>query len=306
LQRAELLQALEEVNQEQKQLQEEWKKSEIEAAAKSEQMALMMEECHDLEQEIARNNKLQAAARKEAALLKRQANDLKNELATAACESKESMAEIEGLKKLVVSSPERRQKQLAESKLRNEAEKENLATLETESRDISTSLRHTDEAGKDLQIVTASLQELQAEAHKQEELSRNLQAAKERVFAAQARQQELDEQTIETERSLQRAEEKQLTQQKQHQMQMEACHEALEAAKHQMLQGEQERRSGVQRIHDAQEKVLAMQADLEQERVHMRHELQTTIAEYKQVAEKFMQRDHRRLQALTEASTTCD
>jgi translation initiation factor IF-2 len=285
-------------------LQEEWKKSEIEAAAKSEQMAQMMEECHDLEQEIARNNKLQAASRKEAALLKRQANDLKNELATATCESKESMAEIEGLKKLVVRSPERRQKQLADGKLRNEAEKENLAALETESRDILTSLRHADEACKDLQIVIASLQELKAEAHKHEELSRNLQAEKERVYAAQARQEELQEQTVETERSLQRAEEKQVAQQKQHQMQMEACLEALEAAKRQMLQGEQERRSGVQRVHDAQEKVQALQADVEQQRVDMRHELQSTIAEYKQVAEKFMQRDHRRLQALTEAAAS--
>ena len=111
-----MLLALEEINQENALLNEQFETTKLESNTKFQEMDEVERECEELEIEIARNNKLQAAKREEATELKRQANDLKDEIATATLALQEAQAEHDSLASKIVSSPDRRAHELESQK----------------------------------------------------------------------------------------------------------------------------------------------------------------------------------------------
>ena len=108
-----MLSTLDELNEENLELKKQLEFTEDESQFKSQEMQQVVDECQELELEIARNNQLQTTAREEGAALKKTATDLKDELATATWGLEEAEAEEERLRAQVVSSPDRRKAEMA-------------------------------------------------------------------------------------------------------------------------------------------------------------------------------------------------
>lgn len=292
------MQALEELNVENAQLADQLDQTATDSQAKYSEMDEIVTECQDLELEIARNNKLQAAAREEAATFKKQANDLKDQLATAQWALQEAEAEEESLRGKVVSSPDRRRMQLVAKKERLEREKDECASLQTQLQDCKTKAMHVQQASKDIQGVSATLDELQEEFSRYEQLVRQSEETVDKITTNEKKAAGGIEETEEAERYLHRSEEKIAHQRKQHKMQVEASHEALEMVKSQLLAVEKDRRDGMARVESGETEVRALEAAIEQARGETHREVQSMIADYRETEKLYLDRNDKRMAAI--------
>jgi chromosome segregation ATPase len=293
-----LLQALEELNVENTQLTEQLDHTAADSHVKYSEMEQVITDCQELELEIARNNKLQAAAREEASAFKKQANDLKDQLATAQWALQEAEAEEESLRSKIVSSPDRRKRDLTAKKERLEKDKEECSNLQMQLQDCKTKAMNVQQATKDMQSVLVVLKELQEEFSRYEQLVRQSEETIEKIEANEKKAADILEVTEETERYLHRSEEKIVYQRKQHKMQIEASHDALEMVKSQLLSVEKDRRDGMARVEAGETEVRALEAAIELARVKTQEEIQTMIAEYQETEKLYLARNNKRMTAI--------
>jgi hypothetical protein len=294
----ELLAALEELNVENAQLAEQLDHTAADSHVKYSEMEQVITECQELELEIARNNKLQAAAREEASAFKKQANDLKDQLATAQWALQEAEAEEESLRSKIVSSPDRRKRDLTAKKERLEKDKEECSNLQMQLQDCKTKAMNVQQATKDMQSVLVVLEELQEEFSRYEQLVRQSEETIEKIEANEKKAADILEVTEETERYLHRSEEKIVYQRKQHKMQVEAAHDALEMVKSQLLSVEKDRRDGMARVEAGETEVRALEAAIELARVKTQEEIQAMIAEYHETEKLYLARNTKRMTAI--------
>jgi chromosome segregation ATPase len=293
-----LLQALEELNVENTQLTEQLDHTAADSHVKYSEMEQVITDCQELELEIARNNKLQAAAREEASAFKKQANDLKDQLATAQWALQEAEAEEESLRSKIVSSPDRRKRDLTAKKERLEKDKEECSNLQMELQDCKTKAMNVQQATKDMQSVLVVLEELQEEFSRYEQLVRQSEETIEKIEANEKKAADILEVTEETERYLHRSEEKIVYQRKQHKMQVEAAHDALEMVKSQLLSVEKDRRDGMARVEAGETEVRALEAAIELARAKTQEEIQAMIAEYHETEKLYLARNNKRMTAI--------
>jgi chromosome segregation ATPase len=293
-----LLQALEELNVENTQLTEQLDHTAADSHVKYSEMEQVITDCQELELEIARNNKLQAAAREEASAFKKQANDLKDQLATAQWALQEAEAEEESLRSKIVSSPDRRKRDLTAKKERLEKDKEECSNLQMQLQDCKTKAMNVQQATKDMQSVLVVLEELQEEFSRYEQLVRQSEETIEKIEANEKKAADILEVTEETERYLHRSEEKIVYQRKQHKMQVEAAHDALEMVKSQLLSVEKDRRDGMARVEAGETEVRALEAAIELARVKTQEEIQAMIAEYHETEKLYLARNTKRMTAI--------
>lgn len=293
-----MTQALEDVNQENAQLQEQEQQVIRESKVQFQEMEEVMRECEELEIEIARNNKLQAAARQEAATLKKTANDLKDQVATAVWALQEAEAEEEQLRVLVVSSPDRRKADMLVREERLRKVKKECADLETAVQECKTKVVNAKQALQDLDATNALLDDLQEHASTYTELVRKKEETRKRLQACENKTAEIDKQIVETTRHLARSEEKILHQRRQHKLQIDAAHEALALAKSQLLRVEKERRAGVARVEAGEAAVQALEDAIAGDTAQAEAALHSVVAEYQAVEASFLKRNQERMDAL--------
>jgi chromosome segregation ATPase len=259
-QRKELIKALNEVHDENKQLHQQLTESQASSKQKNAELDEIMEECRELELEIAQDNRRQATAREEAVQLKRQANDLKDELTAAEWKNEELEADEEKLRALIVSSPDRRRAEVEDRRERVLVEKKENVTIDNKIQQNKIAIRNLQKAERNLKTTTAKLEELHKAAH--------------------------------------RAEEKILARRKQNALQLQAAQEALDTAKSRLLNVEKERREGMLRVQQGEAEVHSLHAAMEDDRVKTEKEIQEMVAEYKELERAFFERDRLRLAAL--------
>lgn len=294
-QRIPLITNLNDCMEENEQLNQELIRTERECHVHFQEMEEVIRECQELELEIARNNKLQAAARQEAAELKQQANVLKDELATATWALKEAEAEEENWRRQVVSSPNRRKKELAQKQEQLDVEKEECWEMEEQLQQCKVKASNLQKAIKDLQVASARLEELQTQAAKYKELTLALEETFEKIKANEKETTEIADYTLEAERTLLRTEEKIPHERKQFDLQIQATQEALDLAKTQLLAVEKERRSAMARLTASEDEVKSLEAALEAERANTQREIQSMLEVYKQAERALLKRNKKLL-----------
>jgi hypothetical protein len=293
-----LIQALDDVNAENAELQEQEQQVIRESKEQFHELEQVMRECEELEVEISRNNKLQAAARDEASLLKKTANDLKDQVATAVWALQESEAEEEKLRSLIVSSPDRRKSELMVRKERLMKVKDECTQLETSIQTCKTKIANASRVLNELDKTNSILEDLQEQADSYIELVRKTEEARKRYQSVQKKNESVEKQIEEISWQLVRSEESIAHQRKQHKLQMDAVHEALEEAKSVLLRVERERREGIARIEAGEAEVQAIAAVMDEERVQNDAEIHAMIDEYKVVEAAFLKRNQSRMDAL--------
>ena len=293
-QRAEFIAALEEVDDENKQLQEQLTQAKQSSKIKSTELKEIMDECNELEVEIGRDNRIQATLREEAAQLKRQANDMKDELTAAEWTLEELEAKEQNLRAQIVSSPERRKQEAEELRARVQLGKKENSAIEHKIQQCTTSVRNLQKTEKDLLATTTMLRDLHQSATKYMDLVQSIDDIKAKTAEQTKKLQELVEETKQTQRKLHRSDEEILAQRKQHAMELEAAQEALDSFKSQLLVVEKDRREGMLRVQKGEAEVQAIKAAMEAERVKTEREIQQMIAQYKKAERCFMERDRAR------------
>lgn len=258
-------------------------------------------QCMELEREIAKSNKLQAAKREEAAQLKKQVNALKDELATSSWTLQELQAQEEGLAAQIVSSPDRRRRQLDEKKQALEHGKAETRRMQQEIADGKTKMVRLKQAIQDLKHTMVLQQEVLEEARKYQEAADKVQTTLLDVKNTQAKTDELEEKTDEAERSLMRLEEKLMHMRKQAKMKMDAVLDRIDIGNEQLLIVERERREAKARVEAGEAQVRTLQAQMEAERLEGQQELSKLVEEYRALEQFFYQRNDKRMAAVEAA-----
>jgi kinetochore protein Nuf2 len=300
--RTALLEVLEKLHMENEELRQQLEEVQAESSIKMEEFDRVAKECQELESEIARSNKLQASKREEATLLKKEVTTLKDELASATWTLQETQAEEEVLKGQVVSSPDRRKRELQEKKEYLEKEKEETRRLQQEIADGKAKTVRLQQAIKDLQDTMSLQRQVLDEASKYDDLKSQLEETTKEVEANQIKTAEVEESTEEAERSLFRLEEKLSHLRKQSKMKMDAVQDRLDVAKEQLLIVEKERRDGMARVEAGEAEVQALKEQMKAEQERTEEEIATMIAAYKELEEDFDRRNEKRMQAIQAAT----
>jgi hypothetical protein len=298
LQRIALRETLEQANQENAKLLVQLEEAEQEYHKKQGELTEIEKDCKELEGEIAHFGKLQATARVESEALKKQANDLKDELDTANWALQEAEAEEERLRMQVVSSPDRRKRELSSNRERLQMEKKQYRELTSTIEDCKTKALNVQQAAKDLDMSLVALKALEQVAVEHgnivDQLDNKLQAIKLQDKEKEA----VLAKTAEAERSLHRSEEKIAFQRKQQKLQKTAVHEAIDAATAQLLAVEKDRRDGMQRIAAGEAEIQALEEAIEKERLKTEEEIQEIVREYKKTETLFLERTEHRLKTI--------
>ena len=297
-QRHQLIRALDEVNLEQEQLQRQLETAEQSSQGQFAVLQEIQSECQDLELDIARHNRLQAQAREEASRLKKQANDLKDELASVSWALQEAEAEEESWRAQLVSSPDRRHKELERNMDKLQQEKQESDQLQTRIATCKLLLHHSNEAIQQLESTTSQLGDLKKAVARRNDLERQLESTQQAIAETEQRVRDLEREQEQAERALARADEKIAHQRQHYAMQLEATQEALEFSKAKLLEVEQDRREGLARVEAGEHEVQQLQSKMEQEKETTHNELQVLISDYKATERLFLQRNAQKMQAL--------
>lgn len=292
------MKALEEVNEEHTHLSAQFESIQIDSENKFKEMEDVQQECEELEMEIARNNKLQAAKREESTELKKRHNELKDQLATVSLALQEAEAEYESFRSRIVSSPERRKRQLHDSNFELDYEKRQVKVMEEKLLDIKTKIVHVTQAIKDIPEVTDMVEEAIEAAKKQahlEEQRDTVRTNKETILKKKAG---ILEDVKEAKGSLNRLEEKLVHMRKQGKVKMSAAHEAVEQANAQLLEVEQDHLEGLARVEASELEVKAMETSIELERENTREEMKAMIAEYQEMERHVLQQNAKLMAAI--------
>jgi uncharacterized protein YdcH (DUF465 family) len=297
-----MLQSLEELNQENNELNKQLLVSERQADSKFLEMKEVVQECQELELEIARNNRLQASAREEAATLKKQANELKDELATVHWALQETEAEEERLRAAVVSSPDRRKADMANRRQRLDAIKLECAATESHVQNSKTKIRTVTQIQKEVESTLSILEALGEQAAQYAQLIRRLEETRDTIALHEKHTVDITHAADAAERDHARASKAIVHQSQQQALQIKAAQEALDMAKSQLLALEKDRRDGMARVEAGEQQVREMEAALERERRQTEAEVEDMIAEYKETERLFLERHAKRM-ALIEGSS---
>lgn len=293
-----MLLALEEINQENALLNEQFEAIKMESNIKFSEMDEVERECEELEIEIARNNKLQAAKREEATELKRQANDLKDEIATATLALQEAQAEYDTLSAKIVSSPDRRAHELESQKAALEHEKNESKALEEKLQSAKTKILYVNQAVRDIPEITDLMEETLEAGHKLKQVQEQIGEASSEAAAIDKKTSAIVDEMEESEAALHRNEDKLSHVRKQAKVKMDAAQEALDVAKEQLLMVEKDHREGMNRVEAGEAEVRAMEAQIEEERKRTQEEISQLMFEYHQTEKRIIEENSKLMKAI--------
>jgi len=294
--RNEIVNALQEVHNEHELLSEQLQKTQLDSRAKMEEIDVVVRACQDLESEIARSNKVQASKREEAAVLKREVNDLKDQLASTNWALQEAQEEEGRLRGLIVSSPDRRQREVATAEEELEHLKEEGRNLESEIEKATTCNARLEQKISTLQDLVELQKVILQEAHKNKAAMAELQETEKAIDKNRAELEEAHEKLDVAERNLVRVEERLQQARKQAKMQMDAAHDRLDIAKEQLLVVEKERRDAMIRIEEGEAEVRELEEQMKVEQEQTEKEIASLIAEYKETERAFLARHEKQMQ----------
>ena len=293
-----MLLALEEINQENALLNEQFEATKLESNTKFQEMDEVERECEELEIEIARNNKLQAAKREEATELKRQANDLKDEIATATLALQEAQAEHDSLASKIVSSPDRRAHELESQKAALEREKQETKALEEKLHSTKTKILHVNQAIRDVPEVADLMEEALVAGQKLGQIKQQIGEASSEKAVIDKKTADIVEEMEESEAALHRNEDKLSHVRKQAKVKMDAAQESLDIAKEQLLMVEKDHREGMHRVEEGEAEVRAMETQIEEERKRTQQEIADMIQEYRVTEKKIVEENSKLMKAI--------
>ena len=228
-------------------------------------------------------------------------NNLKAELETAAWTLQETQAEEENLQGQIVSSPDRRKRELSVKKEALEKEKEETRRLQLEITDGKAKTARLHQAIKDLQETMVLQRQVLDEASKYDEAENQAEETIKEVESNQIKTSDIEDAIEESERSLYRLEEKLSHMRKQSKMKTDAAQDRLEIAKEQLVIVEKERRDGMARVEAGEAEVESLKAQMQAEQDRTEEEIAAMIAEYKSLEAAFQKRNEKRMQAIEAA-----
>ncbi len=299
--RNELVNALQEVHNEHELLMQQLLHTQKESSVKMEEIDAVVRECQELESEIAKSNKLQASKREEAAALKREVNDLKDQLASVNWALQEAQAEEEQLRGQVVSSPDRRKRELAEKEEELEKEKEEGRRLEAELERHDAEKERLQQHVKALEGLVALQKQLLEDALKHDKIITEMEEAKKKVASYEEQIQEVNEKAEDAERNLLRTEERLNQARKQAKMQMDEANDRLEIAKEQLILVEKEREDSLARIEEREFEIRELEEQIKAEQQDTERQIAEIIHEYKEMEKAFLMRHEKRMQFIESA-----
>lgn len=293
--------ALDEVNDENKALNVGLESAQQESNEKYKEMTEIEQECGELELEIARNNKLQASRREEATELKKKHNELKDQLATSKLALQEKQADHESLLARIVTSPDRRKKEIEDLNANLKQERSEVKALEEKARKCKSGIVHVKQLTKDVQ-------ETSQQAHTSLDIVRKICDVQEEIETKQSDleglQRETDtilEQNDEAERTLGRVEERLSHMRKQSKIKMEAAQDSIDSAKSQLLEAEREHLEGIAKVEAGEAEVKGMEAQIDEERKRAQEEVNEMIALFQEAERQFVEKNEKFIAAIEAA-----
>jgi kinetochore protein Nuf2 len=210
----------------------------------------------------------------------------------------ETQAEEEVLKGQIVTSPDRRKRELQDKKAYLEKEKEETRRLQEEISSGKAKTIRLQQAIKDLQDTMIFQRLVLEEASKSNEVKNQVEETTKEVEANHAKTCEINESIEEAERSLFRLEEKQSHMRKQSKLKMDAVQDRLDVAKEQLIIVEKERRDGMARVEAGEAEVQTLKEQMKEVQEQTEEQISAMITAYKDLEDAFYKRNEKRLAAI--------
>ena len=296
----ELLRALEEVNEENRQLSSQFEAMQIESDSKFQKMEEVQQECDELEKEIAKSNKILAAKREESTELEKRHNDLNGQLAMVSLALQEAHAEYEMLQTQIVSSPERKKRELQDIKAALEHERQEIKALDEAIQKNRLKKIHISQATKDVLEVTIMVKDALETTKKRRQMQEQLDKIRNDKKAIIKKTAALTEQLVEREGDLKRLEEKRVHNRKQGKVKMDAAEKKRDQAKARLLKAEKDYLDHLALVEAWKLKVETIQASIEQERLEHQAKVKGMIAEYRETERTVLEQNARLMAAIGE------
>ena len=296
----ELLRALEEVNEENRQLSSQYEVMQIESDSKFQEMEEVQQECDELEKEIAKSNKIQAAKREESTELKKRHNDLNGQLAMVSLALQEAHAEYEMLQTQIVSSPERRKREVQDTYAALEYERQEIKALDEEIQKNKIKKIHMSQAIKDVLEATTMVKDALETSMKRRQMQEQLDKTRSDKDAVIKETAALMEQMVETQGDLKRLEEKRVHNKKVAKVKLDDAEKEREQARVQLLEAENEHLDRLALVDAWKLKIATIQATMEQEQLEHQAEIKGMITEYRQTERSVLEQNAKLMVAIGE------
>jgi len=281
--RIELLCALDEANEENSELGEQLTVAQTDSDNKAKEIEQIEKECEELELEIARKNKEQSTKREEATELKKKHNELKDELETVKLALEEAQVECKSLQTKVVSSPERRKKNVTSLHETVKKEREEANALEEKWQKTKTMIVHISQAIKDVPETTRSVYEVLESKLKISQTQDEIQEGKRKKEAICKQCNEVLDEVHASEATLNRSEEKLSHMRKQYRLKMDAALEAFESSKLELMKIEKEHLEGMSKVEAGDNEVKNMEKLISDARKEAETGINSMIQNYRKM-----------------------
>lgn len=293
---------LEDINNEHLQLQSHLEEARAKSEEDYEKLEAIKQECEVLTQKIAQANKLNIAKREESTNLKRKANDLKDELATATWALEEAEAEEQRLRSQVVSSPDRRQRELNIKREALDKERDECEHVEEALQATKTKCSHVADAIKAVQSAVTAAEAVKEHGDKYTAVANQLENSTRQLQISNQQVTEVHEKVVLAERDVNRTQEKLTNLQKQSKSKLEQAQESLQMAKSKMHSVEKDRQDSMKRIEDGAVRVRELESHIEDERIQAKEEIDVMIADFQEMEGLVMAKFQKRMQAIGAAN----
>ena len=257
-------------------------------------------DCEEMEEKIRNYNNIQATTRLEADNLGKEAEKLGDALETAKWYLEEESAKEERLRSKIVSSPDRRKSELVLHEGRLSKANNELKMTQERVQQASVDLSNALAAANGLETSNAKLSQLQTTLAGLREWRSRLQTATREADQIQDDISTLQQEVVDAQRALLRAEETKENAAKQNAAREKATAERFESASSQLVQAEDDRHQQSSRVAIAQAAVDRLESENQSEKEDHKQrikELQdgydATVAEYVNVV---LQQRHEELQ----------
>lgn len=270
------------------------------AANRSKEIQEVENECCEIEAEIAQQNKLQGSIRHETGELKKRFNKIKDMVTTHHLSIQKLENEENNLKSRIVRSPDRIKRQMNGIRAALKEKQNNFDSLSSRLHKEQQKIDLVDDSMQDLNkcydIMKTELEPAIEEYNKKAEESMTV---KEQLKSNDLILSDLKNKKLDLERKLRQRQEKLSHLRKQSSRKIDTASQELKFAQQELALVEKDRAHGLERVDEAEKKVLSIKNKMEEDRVLARKEIQCMIDTYKDFESQIVEKELGLIEACT-------
>lgn len=301
-QREELVAGLVEVSEENSALLSQLAQTEEEVTSKMKEGEEVLNDCDELEREIAQQNKIQASIRQESQDLKKKSNELKDQIATSDLALQEAEAEERKLLPRVVKEPQLIQNEVSQLTKSLKIEKQTCDTAEQEEKLSRLRIANVVRAENDVASAIELMKDVMEEKVKYENSIAEVEDISFKIDENRENREKNSNLCQRYEDEIQNIEDKIRINQEESKNSISYAIASFDKATKSLSQAEKGKREGNALLDTNEAEVHTLESAIKQEKIKFESEISTLMAEFKKFEHSVLKKEEIFLASLSAAS----